>query len=338
MLFTKLVCSVRSIEGKFLNLFLEEDFVCFYRPEGNILCCESNFGRNVADGYEPKRQIRKNNKPANNKRRFVRKKQGDGTQMNSMIQFHVRSRLDKTKIYKIKCFRQQTFGVPGVLEDDYSDVMPALEDLRDYHRKNNLNDSIEIYDIFPTLVNYKCRISNENLIIQLDNIVKELELFKKDSTEQKIIFQILNDSSKLTTNMIKTIKRYIPINRFDIAEIKYEQERVSSGITIKLCRPSIRIRKPKNLKAKTTIKIFQSGKINLDAVKSISEAEDLYTWLGDFIQARFEKIIFDVSQSDSESDSESESESDIELDSDVDVNCNYNRFQPLISQGNYNRL
>ena len=136
-----------------------------------------------------------------------------------------------------------------------------------------------------------------------------LEVFKKDSTEQTIIFKMLDESMKINSNMAEIIKSYIPVNRFNMAEIKYEQERVSSGITVKFARPSIRIRKPKNLKAKSTIKIFQSGKINLDAVKSQEEAVDLYNWLNNFILANYNYIIYDITDSSSESSS-SDSECD----------------------------
>ena len=307
IMLTDLEHSVISIEGKFMNLYLQEDLVDFYPPEGNILCSESNYGCNIADGYVPVRKSKKPKKKDETKH-YKRKKQGNGSQMNSQIQFHVRSHFDEDKIFKIKCFRQQTFGVPGVLKKDLSDVMPSLIDLRDYHRKYNLNEDIEIDDIFPTLVNYKCRIENTDLIIQLKKLVDALELFKIDPTEQDIIFQLLDKSTKISTTMAKAIKSYIPINRFNMAEIKYEQERVSSGITVKFFRPSVRIRKPANLKAKSTIKIFQSGKINLDAVKSQEEAVDLYNWFDNFIQTNYDDIIYDVTVSSSDSSSDSDSD------------------------------
>ena len=48
---TELVLSVMAIQGKFRNLFLNEYLVDFYRPKGNVLCIESNCGKNVHPDY-----------------------------------------------------------------------------------------------------------------------------------------------------------------------------------------------------------------------------------------------------------------------------------------------
>lgn len=290
---TKLQGSVISIQGKFENLFLNEEDVYFYHTTETILCSESNYGRNRAHGYRPKKKKKKKKKTKDGKK-TKRKAQGNGTQFNSMIQFHIKSHDRKDKIYKIKCFRRETFVVPGVLKADYSDVIPSLIKLRDYHRFIHLDDSIKITDIFSTLVNYKCRIHNKNLKVLLHEVITELNKFKNDPHDRNHILQILSDSPRLTHTMVVEIKKYITVNRFDMAEIKYEPERVSSGLTVKFHRPSIRIITNKNLKAKSTIKIFQSGKLNLDSVKSIDEAMDFYWWLENFFQTR--NVLLDVTK------------------------------------------
>ena len=137
---TDLIHSTTSILGKFKNLFLEEDKILLYKPEGNIVCIESNYGTNKKDGYEPK-IVKKNSKGRKkNVKVYKRKRQGNGSQFNSQVQFSVlpnKSENKENKIYKIKCFRKETFNVPGVLKYDWGDVLPVLEDLCNYHRKIN---------------------------------------------------------------------------------------------------------------------------------------------------------------------------------------------------------
>ena len=60
-IFTELIHSTTSIQGKFKNLFLEEDKISLYKAEGNIVCIESNYGTVIKDGYIPK-IVKKNSK------------------------------------------------------------------------------------------------------------------------------------------------------------------------------------------------------------------------------------------------------------------------------------
>lgn len=307
-IFTKLTRTVISIEGKFLNLFINETLIDFFEPTGDILCCESNYGCNKVKTYDPPK---KRKKKIESNRKYNRKKQGNGTQMNSQIQFHLKSNFNPNKIYKIKVFRNETFQIPGILNADFSDVIPSLIKLKNYFRNVLIDNSIELGEIYPTLTNYKCKLINSNLKIKLPDIIKEIEAYKRNSTDQTIIFNILDSSSKINTSSASLIKKYIPVNRYDIAEIKFEQERVSSVVTIKFYRPSLRNNKPSWLKKKSTIKIFQSGKINLDAVKTYEEALNLYKWLNKFVKDTYSKIIYDITNpEESSSDSESNSESD----------------------------
>ena len=310
---SELLHSVSAIQGKFKNLFLDESLVDFYLPRGNIVCIESNFGRNVDPNYNCVKVVSKRVKRT--RRVYKRRERCKGSQFNSQIQFHVRSHFDKTKYYKIKIFRKETFSVPGVLKYDMSDVMPSLNDLCEYHKVENMqeddkDDTIEIFDIFPILINFKCRIINEDLSIELKKIIYQLNLYKKNPEEREYIIKILKKSKKFSPKMIKTISKYIPINKLNMAELKYEPERFPSGITVKFCRPSVRINKPKDLKAKSTIKIFKSGKINFDAFKCIEETRDLWTWLDYFIRKYYDEIIYDINKSSDESDESSSSDSE----------------------------
>jgi len=313
LMLSELLQTVMSIQGKFTNLFIEESDVCFYLPKGNILGAESNYGEVWADDYDgSKLKVKKSNRGRKKKVRksSKRKKQGNGRHLNSQITFHGRSYFDKNKIYKIKCFRTETFNVPGVLRKDMSDVLPVLEELRNYHREMNLCDDIEIDDIYPFLINYKCKIVNSDFLVELQPVIDLLTEIKIDPHDKNKIVEFMGDSDFITTKMKNIIDFYIPVNRFDIAELKYEAERFPSGITVKFWRPSLRIKKKKDLSARSTIKVFKSGKFNLDAVKSEQETYDLYIWLNNLFTVYRSRIIFDQSQDLDSSSSEYDSDSD----------------------------
>ena len=297
MLFTSLIHSTTSIQGKFKNLLIDENNTSQYQPKGRIICIESNYGINTTDGYNPKKIQKKNTKGRKkNIKIYKRKRQGNGTQFNSQIQFHIRpeNKIEgkEDKIYKIKCFRKETFNVPGVLLYDWRDVMPVLNELCQYHRDINSNPNIKIENVYPFLVNFKCRLKNENLLIILNNIVKRLESYKTDQSERKEIIEIL-DNSPISKTLKNSIMKHMPINRLSMTEIKYESERFPSGITVKFIRPNVRIKKDSDYEAKSTIKIFKSGKINFDHSQTIEQADDLYYWLNDFIKKNIKYVIYD---------------------------------------------
>lgn len=306
---TKIIHTTSTVNGKFLNLFINEDQIDFFTPIGNILCCESNYGRNLIKNYNPGK--RKKKKIEDN-RKYKRKRQGNGTQMSSQIQFHVKSHYNPNKIYKIKVYRNETFQVPGVLKRDFTDVMSSLIELRNYFRNIMLDNSIEVDCLHPILSNYKCKLINTNLIFKLSHMINTVGSYKQNTFDQSNIFNILDNSSKINKDNISLIKNYIPINRYNIAEIKLEQERVSSVVTIKFYRPSLRNKKKDWYTKRSTIKVFQSGKINLDAVKTYTEVVDLYAWLNIFILNNYNKIIYDITSPyyDSSDDSDNSDNSD----------------------------
>ena len=129
-------------------------------------------------------------------------------------------------------------------------------------------------------------------MIILNQIVKRLESYKTDQSERKEIIDIL-DNSNMSETLKNSIMKYMPINRLSMTEIKYESERFPSGITVKFIRPNVYIKKDSDYEAKSTIKIFKSGKINFDHSQTIEQAKDLYYWLNDFIIKNIKYVIYD---------------------------------------------
>lgn len=304
LMLTPFIHSVSSLQGKFKGLFLSEEDAEMFQPEGNIVGIASNFGENWADGYcDSKENIKKSNRGRKKKQKIKkkRKRKGNGKHLNSQITFHCKSHFIRNKIYKFKCFRTETFNVPGVLNEDFSDVYPSLTDLLNYHRSINMDKTIKLVDVHPFLTNYKCKISNTKYLAELREITNLLEQIKNDETESVKIKQIVKNSRKIDKNMSEYINKYIPVNRYGIAELKYEPERFPSGMTIKFYRPKNIITDKAHEYAKSTVKIFNSGKINLDAIKSRQEVYDLYVFIN-HIFAEYENILlFDTERADSSS-------------------------------------
>jgi TATA-box binding protein (TBP) (component of TFIID and TFIIIB) len=289
--------SVITLLGRFSNLNINAKNVYYYYLTNEILAVESNYGRLVSDGYNPN--------PKNKKDKCKRKPQGNGSKFNSMIQFHVKSMVNDKNVYKIKIFQKGSFGIPGVKRKDLSDAIPSLMIVTRQLQEIHHNKSINIIDVYPILVNYKCRIRQTSYKIILKNAIYALEQLKYDDTDRKYINSILLHSCIIEEFMIEKIMIYIPINRYHIAEIKYEPERMPSGFNVKFSRPNSRLKKSEDKDAKSTVKIFKSGKLNLDAVKTTEEAHDLYEFLTGFFQTK--NVLFDpknpyVSYSDDSSD------------------------------------
>ncbi len=333
---TKLSKTVTSGAGVFDGLHIDERVLDEYVLLGDknikddvwaknvlpyILGYESNFGRRYVEGYNPKIKSKKKREEANKRRR---RRQGDGSQMNSQIQFHVRSAYagagntalseQKDKVYKIKCFRQSTFQVPGILKEDYVDIIPSLIMLQDYFRivKKNPNIALNIESVHSTLNNYKCKLIgiDNDLMFILPKINKLVRYEKENNEDQAKIYAMLEKSPIINDKLAASIKPYIPVNRYNIAEIKFDEEHSSCRATVKFYRPSHKTTKKDWYTKRTTLKIFQSGKINIDSVKSKKEGANIYYWFNNFINKYYNKIIFDPSVL-SDTDSGSDSSEDI---------------------------
>ena len=171
LLFGDILNSTCSADGSFTNvIFDESDFTEWLEPSLPIPIIESNWGRKVLDGFiDPTIKVKSNRgRKPKIKVKKTRKIQGDGSVMNSCIQFIVMGTNPTTggvKKYKIKVFRNGKFQIPGVLTEDMSDVTEPLEVLRQ-NLKFYFLDPVELVSIYSNMRNYKFRLLDGKIDIR----------------------------------------------------------------------------------------------------------------------------------------------------------------------------
>jgi hypothetical protein len=123
-----------------------------------------------------------------------------------------------------------------------------------------------------------------------------------DSCYKKIIYVLLQKD-------IIRLEQYLSKSKDNMmSHIKYDPEKYP-GFLIKVKTPN-----PVKPAKKTTIKIFPSGKINIDGANNRSEAEYIYYWLNHMFYSNPELIynedLYDYNGTDSEFSSDDEEEDD----------------------------
>jgi TATA-box binding protein (TBP) (component of TFIID and TFIIIB) len=91
----------------------------------------------------------------------------------------------------------------------------------------------------------------------------------------------------------------------NITEIKYNIERYP-GLIIKFATPI-----PRNPRKQTTIKMFQSGKVNIDGAISEECARYYYNWINDFYVTHADSVMYTPNKVVVYSDSDSDPDSDV---------------------------
>lgn len=198
--FTPLVNSTCTVQGKLSNIDFHEENLTNLTGYKNIIAIDSNFYHWKSDSYEFKNK-KKAKKPRKKSKKRTHTKQGDGSSFNSQITFTVLAefvrdnpiitvrgvdqylKIDRhnqnatiqyvngmrqekiTKEYKIKLFRTGAIAVPGVLLNDLSDAVIAVNNLIEYLKIIFNKDNIELLFVKPSMRNYKLMIPDYGLNI-----------------------------------------------------------------------------------------------------------------------------------------------------------------------------
>lgn len=186
---------------------------------------------------------------------------------------------------------------------NYSDISISLDSLKTHlklskNMKNLFVDFDKVREIIIDMnvddIYYK--------ITKLVNLVQESYFINfNDSVIKKIIKYSLQEKLKeLEKNLSKSKDNML-------SYIKYDPEKYP-GFLIKVKTPN-----ELNKKKRTTIKIFPSGKVNVDGANNIFEAEYIYYWLNDLFKNN-NFIYNNNSNNFDDSDSEFSSDSENEFD------------------------
>ena len=277
--FNKIEPSVLTAQGKLTEVnFNEEDLILAINPTGRIKKLTSNFGELTNSNYifpEPaKRKSNRGRKPKI-KKKNIRRNQGSGKYFNSQITFWVISKTINDKFYKVKLFRNGSVEIPGGLLPDMSDIIEAVEIVAKAVG-NCLLTNVEVSKLYSVMRNYKTTVMGDNIRLNIGEL-----------------YQILVEDTKSKSPDVD-----------NVIEVRYNPERYP-GLTIKLLTPI-----PTNSNKRTTIKIFKSGKINIDGATSPECAEKYYYWLNWYFDKHHKRVLYTYKTYESESDSDSSSNSE----------------------------
>ena len=237
--------STLTAQGFLSNvLFHERDLIKTLTITEKIHLISSNYGEIKSIDYkEIKKTKKKTNRGRKQKERIPskRKIQGNGKHFNSQVTFQVQSLLNQYKYYKCKIYRNGTIEIPGGLFPDMRDIIYVAKIVKD-KMSEHMKTDVKILNLYAIMRNYKFELTDKTTRLNIQKLYK-----------------ILLD--------LKENKHFLVDN---IYEIKINIERYP-GLLVTFSTPI-----PKNLKKKTTIKMFRSGKINIDGVTSTTNADYYY--------------------------------------------------------------
>jgi hypothetical protein len=170
-LFDEIQNSTSCVDGNFSGVeFMESDFTEILEATSNIPIIDSNYGHKRLDGFVDPTIRPKSNRGRKPKIKVkkTRKVQGDGSTMNSCIQFTIfgmNPNTDAIKKYLIKVFRNGRFQIPGVLSETMDDVIGPLEIMRSYLAMQFI-DPVNLLNISSTMRNYKFKLLDGKIDIR----------------------------------------------------------------------------------------------------------------------------------------------------------------------------
>jgi hypothetical protein len=266
--------STLTAQGMLSNVrFEEKDLIFAVKTGPRIKKITCNYGEVMSPEFDNSAEQKV---PSNRGRRpkqkkvSMRKNQGNGKYFSSQITFWVLSETIPSKYYKIKVFRTGPVEAPGGLDPSMDDIRSALGVVVE-EMSECLGCDVSVLELYSIMRNYKFETIDKSIRInvsELYNILVRLHLAKDETAR-------------------------------GISEIKYNIERYP-GLIIKFATPINR-----NPRKQTTIKMFQSGKVNIDGAISEEGAFHYYCWVNDLYSKYSDSIIYTPAPNNNDSDSES---------------------------------
>jgi hypothetical protein len=284
--FTDLILSTITVEAKISNIsFKEKDLITklsLDQKSSDIIKIGCNYEEYISDKYiELTKPVKKSNRGRKKKIKPVsnRKIQGNGKYFNSQITFTILDHIDKSKFYHLKLFTNGTIQIPYVCNENIEIIRPIIElvinlikDINDI--KVDITTDIDIIYIKSIMRNYKFNISEEQYYIDLNKFQNVLTQFKQ--------YQ-LNNNDEFIINKDYDIDL---LNSLELNMIKCNFERYT-GIILKFKTPI-----DDNKNKLTTVKIFSSGKMNIDGSNNLDESNNIKKIIGNLIINNKEEILY----------------------------------------------
>lgn len=270
-----LILSTITVEAKISNInFKEKDLIQLLSldEKSDIIKIGCNFNEYISDRYiELTKPVKKSNRGRKKKNKPVstRKIQGNGKYFNSQITFTILDSIDKNKFYHLKLFTNGTIQIPYVCNENIEIIKPIIiliiDKINNFKNiKIDAEKNIEIVYIKSIMRNYKFNIHEENLFIDLYKF-------------QNILLDYKN--VQIDTDIYK-------LYNLELNLIKFFPERYT-GIILKFKTPI-----EDNANKLTTVKIFSSGKINIDGSNSLIESNKIKNIIESLIEKNKEIILY----------------------------------------------
>lgn len=256
-----------------------------------------------------------------------RKKQGTGNELNSQTTLTLLSNdIDQSK-YSVKLFMNGRIQIPGAKKSvNYDYIYDDIDLIIQFINNNpilfyNKNIGTELKFLYPLLQNYKFRIlnpinDNPDFYLDLKKINEAFEQIKLSRSSYFKVYSIKLQYERLAASIIKfstpsivtdnlVINKFIELVQLYKKKMK-EKKRIKKIISVPptLSRVElviwyinqflIKYKKSRNKykRVHTTIKIFKSGKINIDYVNNYEYANIIKNIVIETIEKNKESIIY----------------------------------------------
>lgn len=271
-----IVSTTMTMGGFMENVtFHEEQLIKKLEPTAEIARIKCNFGDKIHANYLPivqaelDRQNCKTNRGRKKKEKKAtkeRKVQGDGTCFNSQITFVFPTNVpgSKAKPKQPKVFRNGEIQIPGVRPDTIKDNIWCIHKIVELFKSCDAFSNVELKCIQPVMKNYKFRVKlDEGEIIDLLRLKKIMIQYK---SKIDTVNEIYESGGEIPDD------DYVYLQFLKMLEIKY---------TIKDVKLSVTIFTPikGNSECTTKLKIFPSGKVNIQGASLEKDTVKIYDML-----------------------------------------------------------
>lgn len=291
--FNDLNLSTITVESKISNIKFKE---CDLIPKlslpdkmPEVIKIGCNYGEYISDKFiemttavkKSNRGRKKKNKPISN-----RKIQGNGKYFNSQITFTILDPINDKKFYHLKLYTNGTIQITYVCYEDINLIRPIIDLVISIIKpidsiKVDLNEEIKIVYLKSIMRNYKFNIIQDNIFIDLNKFKTLLLNFKNYQLEhinkQSEIKQYFQDNKDYDYKLLLQL---------EIGLIKCNFEKYT-GIIVKFKTPL-----PDKVDKLTTVKIFSSGKINIDGSNNFEESSLIKQIISSLIYNNKSEILY----------------------------------------------
>ena len=301
-LLSPLMPSTLVAQGMLTNVrFHESDLIDFLMLNGRIISAVCNYGEiysqlwhDITNAMQKRKKTRRGRRPRV-KAPSKRVRQGNGRHFDTQITFEVLSReyatmdpqeylgVIKPKSYYVKVFRNGNVSVPGGLCEDLSDVHDSIVEvvkiLSDALDVNGYRDVLfDLYDmelgdnakiVMEYLVNARTGGPDEHHEL---NEMAAIKINDLRAITRNYKTHLINEAQRINIVALNTHLLGAPLH-LRPREVKLNAERYS-GLVVKYSTPT-----PDDPSKKITIKIFSSGKIDIDGATTRESAYQYYDLL-----------------------------------------------------------